>query len=108
MVKFCWMLTWSFPESTTVFATLKHATTFTCLMDPRLGTDFPYISHVMGGGSPPYNALAKIEVGTGTHEVIFPGPKVPGARVRLRPAQRQRGGGRWVCDGTFEQLQGDD
>jgi hypothetical protein len=51
-VKFCWMLTWSFPESTTVFATLKHATTFTCLMDPRFGADFPYISRVMGGWVP--------------------------------------------------------
>ena len=41
------------------FATMKYATTFTCLTDPRLGTDFPYISRVTGGGFPPYNALAK-------------------------------------------------
>jgi hypothetical protein len=41
-------------------------------MDPRLGTDFPYISGVMGGGFPPYNALAKIDVATGKHEVFSP------------------------------------
>jgi hypothetical protein len=52
------------------FATMRYATTFTCLMDPRLRTDFPYILRVTGGGFPPYNALAKIEVATGKHEVF--------------------------------------
>lgn len=64
-----------FPRIDDRFATMKYTTTFTCLMDPRLGTDFPYISAVMGGGFPPYNALAKIEVATGKHEVFFPGPR---------------------------------
>jgi carotenoid cleavage dioxygenase-like enzyme len=64
-----------FPRIDDRFATMKYTTTFTCLMDPRLGTDFPYIAGVMGGGFPPYNALAKIDVATGKHEVFFPGPR---------------------------------
>ena len=51
---------------------MKYATTFTYLMDPCLKTDFP---RVTGGGFPPYNALAKMEVATGKHEVFFPSPR---------------------------------
>jgi carotenoid cleavage dioxygenase-like enzyme len=64
-----------FPRIDDRFLMTKYTTSFLCLMDPSLGTDFPFISRVMGGGFPPYNALAKLNVQTGKHEVFFPGPR---------------------------------
>jgi hypothetical protein len=56
------------------------------MMDPHLRTDFPYILRVTGGGFPPYNALAKIEVATGKHEVFTR----PGGAYRLRKSVLSR------------------
>jgi carotenoid cleavage dioxygenase-like enzyme len=64
-----------FPRIDDRFAMTKHTKAFTCFMDPSLGTDFPFIMQVMGGGFPPYNSLAAMNLGTGKMEVYFPGPR---------------------------------
>ncbi|KAJ6145039.1 Carotenoid oxygenase [Penicillium chermesinum] len=55
------------------FSGRKYRHSYFDLMDPRLGTDFPAIGPVMGGGYPPYNALAHHDGSTGETEVYFPG-----------------------------------
>jgi len=64
-----------FPRIDDRFAMTKHTKAFTCLMDPSLGTDFPFVMRVMGGGFPPYNSLAAMNLTTGQLEVYFPGPR---------------------------------
>lgn len=44
-------------------------------MDPSLGTEFEAIGPVMGGGYAPYNAIAHLNVKTGSLEKYFPGTK---------------------------------
>ncbi|KAI9925246.1 transcriptional regulatory protein rco1 [Aspergillus wentii] len=55
------------------FATKPHKHCFFDLMDPTLGTDFQAIGPVMGGGYPPYNALAHYDISTDETAVYFPG-----------------------------------
>jgi carotenoid cleavage dioxygenase len=55
------------------FATQRYRHCFCNLMDPALGTDFAAIEPRLGGGYPLYNALARVDVTTGSTEVYFPG-----------------------------------
>ncbi|KAJ5657185.1 Carotenoid oxygenase [Penicillium longicatenatum] len=55
------------------FSGKKYRHSYFDLMDARLGTDFQAIGPVMGGGYPPYNALAHYDGSTGKTEVYFPG-----------------------------------
>ncbi|KAG2421094.1 hypothetical protein HFD88_000710 [Aspergillus terreus] len=55
------------------FATQRYRHCFCNLMDPALGTDFAAIEPRLGGGYPLYNALAHVDVTTGSTEVYFPG-----------------------------------
>lgn len=64
-----------FPRIDDRLAMRRYNIAFTCLMDHTLGTDWPYISQVMGGGFPPYNSLAKFNIEQGTQETWFPGPR---------------------------------
>lgn len=57
------------------FLMKQHSHCFFDLMDPKLGTDFPAIGPVMGGGFAPYNALGHLDVKTGFYEKYFPGTK---------------------------------
>ncbi|KAB5542481.1 carotenoid oxygenase [Coniochaeta sp. 2T2.1] len=56
------------------FATKKYRHSFFDMMDPRLGTNFPAIGPVLGGGYPLYNSLGHFDIETGKTEVYFPGP----------------------------------
>jgi carotenoid cleavage dioxygenase-like enzyme len=56
------------------YATRKHSKHFFSVMDPSLGTDFPFIMSVMGGGFPLYNSLAFFNSSTGKCEKFFGGP----------------------------------
>ncbi|KAI5207274.1 hypothetical protein AUEXF2481DRAFT_101070 [Aureobasidium subglaciale EXF-2481] len=51
----------------------KHRDVFCLLMDPALGTDFPSIAPVMGGGYPPYNSVAHYNSLTGECVKYFAG-----------------------------------
>ncbi len=64
-----------FPRIDDRFAMAKHKHTFMNLMDHTLGTDFPAIAPVMGGGYPLYNALGHLNLETGAFEKFFVGPK---------------------------------
>ncbi|GKZ80183.1 hypothetical protein AnigIFM56816_004400 [Aspergillus niger] len=55
------------------FATQKHRHCFFDLMNPSLGTNFEIIGPRLGGGYPLYNALAHVDLQSGTSEVYFPG-----------------------------------
>lgn len=57
------------------FSMKKHTHCFFDLMDQRLGTDFPAIAPVMGGGHAPYNALGHLKVQTGQYDKYCPGTK---------------------------------
>ncbi|KAH8904646.1 carotenoid oxygenase [Coniochaeta sp. PMI_546] len=56
------------------FATKKYRHSFFDMMDPSLGTNFPAIGPVLGGGYPLYNSLGHLDIETGRTEVYFPGP----------------------------------
>lgn len=56
------------------FATQPHTHCFFDVMDPKLGTNFPAIAPVMGGGHAPYNALGHIDLQTREVRKYFPGP----------------------------------
>lgn len=47
---------------------------FFLLMNPALGTDMGRIVPVMGGGFPPYNAMAHLHLETKKLETYVPGP----------------------------------
>ena len=64
-----------FPRVDGRFSMKQHSHCFFDLMDPKLGTDFPAIAPVMGGGHAPYNALGHLNVKTSKYEKYFPGPK---------------------------------
>jgi carotenoid cleavage dioxygenase len=64
-----------FPRIDDRYAMTEHKHTFLNVMDPKLGTDFPAIAPVMGGGYPLYNALGHLNLKTGTFEKFFVGPK---------------------------------
>jgi carotenoid cleavage dioxygenase-like enzyme len=51
-----------------------------------------YISRVMGGRFPPYNALAKIEVATGKYEVFSPDPRCLAQDPVFIPNKAAKGG----------------
>lgn len=51
-----------------------HSHTFLLIMDPSLGTNFPAIAPVMGGGYPPYNSIGHYDYKTKTLRKYFPGP----------------------------------
>ncbi|GKZ73977.1 hypothetical protein AnigIFM50267_011216 [Aspergillus niger] len=55
------------------FATQKHRHCFLNLMNPSLGTNFGITGPRLGGGYPLYNALAHVDLQSGTSEVYFPG-----------------------------------
>ncbi|KFZ24528.1 hypothetical protein V502_00994 [Pseudogymnoascus sp. VKM F-4520 (FW-2644)] len=57
------------------FSMKKHTHCFFDLMDRKLGTDFPAIAPVMGGGHAPYNALGHLNVQTGQYDKYCPGTK---------------------------------
>jgi Retinal pigment epithelial membrane protein len=52
----------------------KRTKAFTCLLDPSLGIDFPFITQAMGG-FPPYNSLCAMNLSTNKLEVYFPNPR---------------------------------
>lgn len=62
-----------FPRINDLFSGKKHGHAFMDVMDPSLGTDFPEILPRMGGGFPPYNALAHLNCDTLQLEKYFPG-----------------------------------
>ena len=53
----------------------EHKHIFMNVMDPKLGTNFPAIAPVMGGGYPLYNALGHLNLESGTIKKFFVGPK---------------------------------
>lgn len=56
------------------FCSQPYTQSFFVLMDPAAGTDFATIMPVAGGGFPPYNTLAHLDLKTGKLEKYFPGP----------------------------------
>lgn len=62
-----------FPRIDDRFLMRPHQHCFFDLMDPKLGTDFPAIAPVMGGGHAPYNSLGHFNLKTGVCEKYFPG-----------------------------------
>jgi carotenoid cleavage dioxygenase len=62
-----------FPHIDDRVAGKKHSHAFMTLMDPSLGTDFPAIVPVMGGGHPPYNSLGHLDYNTMRMHKYFPG-----------------------------------
>ncbi|KAK3313208.1 carotenoid oxygenase [Apodospora peruviana] len=55
------------------FATKSYRHVYFDLMRPELGTDFPAIGPVLGGGYPLYNSLGHLDLETGKTDVYFPG-----------------------------------
>jgi carotenoid cleavage dioxygenase-like enzyme len=53
----------------------EHKHIFLNVMDPKLGTDFPAIAPVMGGGYPLYNALGHLNLESGKLKKFFVGPR---------------------------------
>ncbi|KAH8646222.1 lignostilbene dioxygenase [Xylariales sp. PMI_506] len=62
-----------FPRVDDRFSMGKHEHSFFDLMDPTLGTDFPAIAPVMGGGHAPYNALGYLNHKNMALQTYFPG-----------------------------------
>ena len=62
-----------FPRIDDRFQGRKHSHAFLDIMDPSLGTNFPAIMPVMGGGFAPYNALAPYDYESSKLNVYFPG-----------------------------------
>ena len=62
-----------FPRIDDRYQGRKHSHAFLDIMDPSLGTNFPAILPVMGGGLAPYNALAHYDYGSSKLNVYFPG-----------------------------------
>ncbi|KAJ0300208.1 hypothetical protein COL516b_008559 [Colletotrichum fioriniae] len=52
-----------------------HRHSFFDMMDPSLGTDFPAIMPVLGGGHPLYNSLGHLNHESGKLEVYYPGSR---------------------------------
>ncbi|KAK1510212.1 9-cis-epoxycarotenoid dioxygenase 1 [Colletotrichum abscissum] len=52
-----------------------HRHSFFDMMDPSLGTDFPAIMPVLGGGHPLYNSLGHLDHESGKLEVYYPGSR---------------------------------
>jgi len=63
-----------FPRIDDRFSMRDYSHVFFLLMDLSLGTDMGKIAPVMGGGFPPYNALAHLNIKTGKLETYLPGP----------------------------------
>jgi carotenoid cleavage dioxygenase-like enzyme len=63
-----------FPRIDDRFSGLKHTHAFMGVMDPSLGTNFPAIVPVMGGGTPIYNCVGHMDYETMQMEKYFPGP----------------------------------
>ncbi|KAF2998330.1 hypothetical protein E8E14_001391 [Neopestalotiopsis sp. 37M] len=63
-----------FPKIDDRFSMKQHNHSFFDLMDPKLGTNFPAIAPVMGGGHAPYNALGSLNHHTRELQKYFPGP----------------------------------
>lgn len=61
-----------FPRIDNRVASKQHDTIFYMAMDPTLGTDFAAIGHLLAG-FPPYNAIARLDLGTGRVVKYFPG-----------------------------------
>ncbi|PMD29492.1 carotenoid oxygenase [Hyaloscypha variabilis F] len=62
-----------FPRIDDRYLAAPHSQVFLLTMDPKLGTDFAAMAPVMGGGSPPYNALGNYDHRTKTFRRYFPG-----------------------------------
>jgi len=55
------------------FATRAHSHTFLAIMDPKVGTNWPAMAPVMGGGHPPYNSLGHFDHKTKKVQKYSPG-----------------------------------
>ncbi|GME34536.1 stilbene cleavage oxidase [Neofusicoccum parvum] len=64
-----------FPRVDDRWSMKEYTHSFMPFMDPALGTDFPAIAPVMGGGAPFYNSMGHINTKTKETKVYFPGPK---------------------------------
>lgn len=63
-----------FPRIDERFSMQRYRHMFFLLMNPGLGTDMSRIVPVMGGGFPPYNAMAHLDLETRTLETYVAGP----------------------------------
>ncbi|KAF7538861.1 hypothetical protein G7054_g2621 [Neopestalotiopsis clavispora] len=63
-----------FPKIDDRFSMKQHNHSFFDLLDPKLGTNFPAIAPMMGGGHAPYNALGSLNHHTRELQKYFPGP----------------------------------
>ncbi|KIX09393.1 uncharacterized protein Z518_00472 [Rhinocladiella mackenziei CBS 650.93] len=64
-----------FPRIDDRFLMTEHQRCFFNVLDKSLPTDWQSIIPIMGGGFPPYNALAHLNLTTRKLEKYFPGPK---------------------------------
>ncbi len=64
-----------FPRIDDRIGMTEHKHIFMNVMDPKLGTDFPAIVPVMGGGYPIYNALGHLNLKSGITKKFFVGAK---------------------------------
>ncbi|KAJ5634236.1 hypothetical protein N7528_002078 [Penicillium herquei] len=62
-----------FPRIDDRWLTKSHSISYCLILEPELGTDFPAIAPVRGGGHPPYNAMGKLDYKTGKVSKYFPG-----------------------------------
>lgn len=63
-----------FPRIDDRIAMREHHYSFFSMMQASLGTDFPRLMPVAGGGYPLYNSWGQLNHNTGDLQVYFPGP----------------------------------
>ncbi|KAH7053414.1 carotenoid oxygenase [Macrophomina phaseolina] len=64
-----------FPRIDERWAMKEYGHLFLPVLDPSLGTEFPAIAPVMGGGAPFYNAMGHLNARTKEMKIYSPGPR---------------------------------